>query len=40
MGVGGGVNSFVKKNSDLETDWLIIVLLLIIALGYLALSRK
>jgi hypothetical protein len=36
----GGVNTLVKKNNDLETDWLIIVLILILTVGYLAIVKK
>ena len=39
MGVGG-VNTPVKKNNDLETDWLIIVLILMLTVGYLAIVKK
>ena len=36
----GGVNTLVKKNSNLETDWLIIVLILMLTVGYLAIAKK
>lgn len=39
MGVGC-VNTLVKNNNDLETDWLIIVLILILTVGYLAIAKK
>lgn len=39
MGVGC-VNTLVKKNNDLQTDWLIIVLILILSVGYLAITKK
>jgi len=35
-----GVNIPVKKNNDLETDWLIIVLILMLTVGYLAIVKK
>lgn len=39
MGVGG-VNTTVKNNNDLETDWLIIFLILCLTLAFLAIAKK